>query len=122
MKQMLISLGDILPVKPGIIRVTAYTAIRDEDEEVAGPAYEIAMLVDDFTTREEKNGVTEVKMDGVTFMELLTKKVQEMRDTANLAHALMMQDLQWTVNLGELTVETDETRDGMTLAYGEDTE
>ncbi len=92
---MHVSMDFVTVVKPGIIRVSLYTILNKgtEDEKI-GPDYEIAVLEDDFITREDN----EVQIDLDKLQLLLSNKIAEMQFTANLAKALQDAQIEWDIN------------------------
>ena len=98
-------------IKPGIIRVKAYTTVDD----AMGADYELALLVQDFTTN--KDGHIQIDVD--KFKLLVSEQIVAMVNTAELAKALMVVDLEWEIKPNEVQEPTAKSVDGLSLAYGD---
>lgn len=109
---MKIIIEEILPIKPNILRVKAYTVTDEESETPHVTSYELAVHTQDFVERPDSKTV-QINLD--KFRNLITSQLSELQDTANLAAALEHADLEWDVTIQPK--EEQETKKGKKLAF-----
>lgn len=108
-----IYVDSVVAVKPGLLRVSAYTSAV---ESGLTATYEIVVSDTDFTSY--KDGGTVANIDVDMFMDVVTKSIQLLRNTGNLAAALNQANLEWEVSIDVQEVKEPKKND-LTLAYGD---
>lgn len=118
-KHLHVVVNDIVAVNPHVIRVSLYTYNKEDNSSVPQD-YELAIGAMEFTTQEQDGSVG---IDLAKLQQLLSQKIIESRNMANLAAALMNVEMEWDLEVENqpLTEEKD-TKEGMSLAYGGETE
>ena len=115
-----ITVSDITTIKPGIIRADVYTTRVTDTERIFMHAYQFAINVKDII---ETQSADEVQLNIDNLMHLITERINEAMDTADLVNALKNINLEWEVEESENNARENTPKlDGMDLAYGENTE
>lgn len=110
---MKITLEEVLPIKPNILRIKAYTISDPEADEPILVNYELAIHVQDFMTLRDDN-IAEIDVDKLK--HLLSQQVADLQNTANVGRAIELANLQWDIVLEQ---QEETLKDGKHLAYGE---
>lgn len=113
---MHVVLSNAVALNPHIIRVEvyAYTGDLESGTDSDFMYYELAIPIEEFTTNTDGN----VAIDGAKFQEVISKRIIDSNNAANIAVFLDKLNLEWDIVSGEKTVEKD-ILPGTSLAYGE---
>lgn len=110
---MRVVISGVLAVNPSVVRVQAYTYAENE----AITDYEIAIPIELFTTRNEETQTVEV--DLAEFQQVVSQRIIDMQNVANLARYINSQDIEWDLVV-ERKEQKEDTPDDLKLAYGEE--
>ena len=113
---MRIVLTSITAINPHVIRVSLYTTSEDTGSL---RDYELAMPAEIFTTKNTETNAIEIDLD--KFQQVVSEKVIETNNMANLAKAIEDRGMEWELIAAHTEVETPNDKDGLLLAYGDDT-
>lgn len=107
---MKVVIDQIVAVKPGIMRVMLYTETENEKGVEFGADYEIALLEDDFVTKNDN----EAAIDLDKFQLLLSEQIAAMQFTANLTVALERTNMTWELTNNDSIPDNDSKRSDTT--------
>jgi hypothetical protein len=116
-KHLKVVVSSVVAVNPYVIRITCYTYNPDTNVSEETPKdYEIAVGITEFTSEGEKGNVD---VDLVKLQHILSEKIVQSQNAANLALVVDNANMEWDIVLNQpMTEEKEDNKEGLSLAYG----
>lgn len=114
---MHIYVGNIVAVKPNLIRISVHIDLEGSEAPVSTVSNEIVLNTVDFITQQDIDGAVNFHLDVDKFKQLVTDESFRMLTTSYTAAVLAEQSLDWEI---VQQVVENKDNDALKLAYGEE--